>query len=145
FLIRVMPYGSNAKKVRKPSRYQFMSSAMRSAFLSIAGNEQIFASQKGRLMEDIVAMTLYREFVANNRGALNYDSSKAGADFILTIAGKSIIPIEVGMGEKLGTQVRNTMRKVGSAKYGVVICCDSLTLLEDANVIKVPLDYFLMI
>ena len=144
-LIRVMPYGSNSKKVRKPSRYQFMSSAMRSAFLSVAGNEQIFASQKGRLMEDIVAMTLYREFVANSRGALNYDSSKAGADFILTIAGKNIIPIEVGVGEKLGTQVRSTMKKVGSAKYGIVICKNSLTLLEDANVVKVPLDYFLLI
>lgn len=144
-LIRVMPYGSNAKKVRKPSRYQFMSSAMRSAFLSVAGNEQIFAGQRGRLMEDIVAMTLHREFVANSRGSLNYDSSKAGADFILTIGGKNIIPIEVGMGEKLGTQVRSTMKKVGSARYGVVICRNSLTLLEDANVIKVPLDYFLLI
>jgi len=144
-LIRIMPYGSNSKKVRKPSRYQFMSSAMRSAFLSVAGNEQIFASQKGRLMEDIVAMTLYREFVADSRGALNYDSSKAGADFILTIGGKSIIPIEVGTGEKLGTQVRNTMKKIGSSKYGVVICRNSLTLLEDANIVKVPLDYFLLI
>lgn len=144
-LIRVMPYGSNFKKVRKPSRYQFMSSAMRSAFLSVAGNEQIFASQKGRLMEDIVAMTLYREFVASNRGALNYDSAKAGADFILTIAGKNIMPIEVGIGEKLGTQVRNTMKKVRSAKYGVVICNDPLALLEDANIIKIPLDYFLLI
>ncbi|RJQ30191.1 ATP-binding protein [Candidatus Parcubacteria bacterium] len=144
-LIRVMPHGSNAKKVRKPSRYQFMSSAMRSAFLSVAGNEQIFSGQKGRLMEDIVAMILYREFVANSRGALNYDSSKAGADFILTIGGKNIIPIEVGIGEKLGTQVRSTMKKVGSAKYGVVVCRNSLTLLEDTNVVKIPLDYFLLI
>jgi predicted AAA+ superfamily ATPase len=144
-LIRVMPYGSNSKKVRKPSRYQFMSSAMRTAFLSVAGNDQIFSSQKGRPMEDIVAMTLYREFVANSRGALNYDSAKAGADFILTIAGKNIIPIEVGIGEKLGTQVRNTMKKVKSAKYGVVICKNSLTLLENANVVKIPLDYFLLI
>ena len=144
-LIRVMPYGSNTKKVRKPSKYQFMSSAMRSAFLSVAGNPQIFAQQKGRLMEDIVAMTLYREFVTNSRGALNHDSSKGGADFILTIAGKNIIPIEVGISEKLGTQVRSTMKKVGSAKYGVVVCRNSLTLLEDANVIKVPLDYFLLI
>jgi uncharacterized protein len=144
-LIRILPYGSNSKKVRKPSRYQFMSSAMRSAFLSVAGNEQIFAGQKGRLMEDIVAMTLYREFVASQRGALNYDSSKAGADFILTVAERNIIPIEVGMGEKLGTQVRNTMKKIGSSKYGVVICQNQLTLLEDANVVKVPLDYFLMI
>lgn len=143
-LIRIMPFGSNSKKVRKPSRYQFMSSAMRSAFLSIAGNEQIFAGQKGRLMEDIVAMTLYREFVANSRGALNYDSSKAGADFILTIAEKNIIPIEVGMGDKLGTQVRKTMKKIGAAKYGVVIYRNSLTLLEEANIIKIPLDYFLL-
>jgi hypothetical protein len=144
-LIRVMPYGSNAKKVRKPSKYQFMSSAMRSAFLSVAGNSQIFSQQKGRLMEDIVAMTLHREFVVNSRGALNYDSSKGAADFILTIAEKNIIPIEVSMGEKLGTQVRNTMKKIGSAKYGVVISRSSLTLLEDANIIKVPLDYFLLI
>src|SRR3989344_4821951 len=144
-LIRIMPFGSNAKKVRKPSRYHFMSSAMRSAFLSVAGNEQIFAGQKGHLMEDIVAMTLYREFVANSRGALNYDSAKAGADFILTIGGKNIIPIEVGIGEKLGTQVRKTMKKVRSVKYGVVICNNSLALLEDANVVKVPLDYFLLV
>ena len=143
-LIRVMPYGSNAKKVRKSSKYHFMSSAMRSAFLSIAGNEQIFAGQKGHLMEDIVAMTLYREFVASSRGALQYDSSKGAADFILTIAEKNIIPIEVGMGEKLGTQVKKTMKKVGSAKYGLVICRNSLALLEDANVVKVPLDYFLL-
>jgi predicted AAA+ superfamily ATPase len=97
-----------------------MSSAMRSAFLSVAGNEQIFAGQRGRLMEDIVAMTLYREFVASSRGALNYDSSKAGADFIITISQKNIVPIEVGMGEKNGTQVKNTMKKIGSAKYGIV-------------------------
>jgi len=144
-LIRVMPYGSNTKKVRKPSKYHFMSSAMRSAFLSVAGNEQIFAGQKGRLMEDIVAMTLYREFVANSRGSLNYDSVKSGADFILTIAERNIIPIEVGIGEKTGTQVRNTMKKIGSAKYGVVICRNNLALLEDANVVKVPLDFFLLI
>ncbi|MCX6736937.1 MAG: DUF4143 domain-containing protein [Candidatus Parcubacteria bacterium] len=144
-LIRVMPYGSNFKKVRKPSKYLFMSSAIRSAFLSVAGNPSIFNQQKGHLMEDIVAMTLYREFVATSRGALNYDSSKGGADFILTIAEKNIIPIEVGMGEKPNKQVRKTMKKIGSAKYGIVISKDSLTLLEDANVIKVPLDYFLLI
>ncbi|MFA6475761.1 MAG: ATP-binding protein [Patescibacteria group bacterium] len=144
-LIRVMPHGSNSKKVRKPSKYLFMSSAMRSAFLSVAGNSQIFSQQKGRLMEDIAAMTLYREFVANSRGSLTYDSSQAGADFILTIAQKNIIPIEVGIGEKTGIQVSNTMKKVGSAKYGVVVCQNALTLLEDANIVKVPLDYFLMI
>lgn len=143
-LIRIMPYGSNAKKVRKPSKYQFMSSAMRSAFLSVAGNEQIFSGQKGRLMEDIVAMTLYREFVASGRGALNYDSAKAGADFILTVAQKNIIPIEIGMGEKSGVQVQSTMKKINSAKYGIVICRNSLTLLEDAGIVKVPLDYFLL-
>jgi predicted AAA+ superfamily ATPase len=143
-LVRVMPYGSNSRKVKKPSKYLFMSSAMRSAFLSVAGNEQMFATQRGHLVEDIVAMTLYREFVASSRGALNYDSSKAGADFILIIAEKNIIPIEVGMGEKTGTQVRNTMKKIKTAKYGVVISRSPLALLEDANVIKLPLDYFFL-
>ncbi len=118
---------------------------MRSAFLSVAGNEQIFASQRGRLMEDIVAMTLYREFVTNSRGALNYDSSKAGADFILTVSEKNIIPIEVGVGDKAGTQVKNTMKKVGSAKYGIVFCKNALTLVEQDNIVKVPLDFFLLI
>jgi len=48
------------------------------------------------------------------------------------------------MGDKLGTQVKKTMEKIGAAKYGVVICRSSLTLLEEANIIKVPLDYFLL-
>ena len=91
-------------------------------------------------MEDIVALTLYRDFVSQGHSALTYDSSKGGADFILTIAEKNIIPIEVGTGEKLGTQVRNTMKKVRAAKYGVVICQNPLELLEDANVVKVQLD-----
>jgi len=48
------------------------------------------------------------------------------------------------LGDKLGTQVKKTMEKIGAAKYGVVICRSSLTLLEEANIIKVPLDYFLL-
>jgi predicted AAA+ superfamily ATPase len=143
-LIRIMPYGSNFKKVRKPSKYLFMSSAMRSAFLSVAGNEQIFSLQKGHLMEDIVGMTMFRDFTASGQGILNYDSSKAGADFILTVAGKNIIPIEVGMGEKDIAQVKNTMKKVRSSKYGVVIHGGSLSLSGD-EIVKVPLDYFLLI
>lgn len=144
-LIRVMPYGSNAKKVRKPSKYYFMSSAIRSTFLSVAGNEQIFTSQKGHLMEDIVVMTLYREFVTHNYGSLNYDNAKSGADLIVTIAEKNIIPIEVGVGDKTGAQIRNTMKKIGSAKYGIVICNNPLTLLKENNIIKVPLDLFLLL
>lgn len=144
-IIRVLPHGSNFKKVRKPSKYLFMSSAMRSSLLSVAGNPQIFATQKGHLMEDIVALTLFREFVAKNRAALSYDSSKGGADFILTIAEKNIIPIEIGISDKSSTQVAATMKKYGSAKYGVVIARNSLALIKEANIIKVPLDYFLLI
>jgi len=143
-LIRIMPHGSNSKKVRKPSRYQFMSAAMRSAFLSVAGNEQILSTQKGKLMEDIVAMTLYKEFSSTGRGSLSYDNSKAGSDFILTIASQNIIPIEVGIGDKMDTQVRNTMKKV-SSKYGLVISNSPLALADDKSIVKVPLDYFLLV
>jgi len=146
-LIRILPYGGNAKKVKKPSRYQFMSSAMRSMFLSVAGSEQVSASQKGKLMEDIVAMTLYKEFIAysNIQNSLNYDNAEGGADFILTLANKNVIPIELGIGEKKWVQVKKTMNKVKASKYGMVIHNGPLALVEEENIVKVPLEYFLLI
>ncbi|MFA4931061.1 MAG: ATP-binding protein [Patescibacteria group bacterium] len=144
-LIRVMPYGSNSKKVRKSSKYLFMSPAIRSSLMSVAGNDQIFQTQKGMLMEDVVALTLYREFVNGGNGSLNYDSRKKSADFILTNFRQNIIPIEIGLGMKEAGQVRNSMKKISASKYGVVICNSELQLLEEDNIVRVPLDYFLLI
>jgi hypothetical protein len=147
-LIRVMPQGAHDKKVRKPSRYPFMSSAIRASLLSVAGNEQIFSQQQGRLMEDIAAMTLYREYVSPGAGSLTYDSSDAGADFILSLKARSVIPIEIGMTDK-GTkgvqQVKNTMKKVKISTYGVIIAKNNLELVKDENLVIVPLEYFLLI
>jgi predicted AAA+ superfamily ATPase len=143
-VIRVSPHGSNVSKVRKPSKYLFMSSAIRSALLSIAGNEQIFLQQRGRLMEDIVALALFREYVSREHGALTYDSSQGAADFILTIANKRLIPIEVGLGDKGARQVINTMKKTKQSKYGLIIADNELILLEKENIVKIPIEHFLL-
>jgi len=144
-IIRVPPHGSNVSKVRKPSKYLFMSSAIRSTFLSVAGNEQIFLQQRGRLMEDIAGMTLYREYVSKGLSSLTYDSSQGAADFILTIANKQVLPIEIGMGEKEAKQVIGTMKKIKTSKYGIIIANNDLVLIKSENIIKVPIEYFLLI
>ena len=144
-LIRVMPYGAHSKKIKKPSKYLFMASAIRAAFLSVAGSEQVIRHQMGRFFEDIAALTLIRELVSTHRAMLTYDNTAGGADFILTVAEKNVIPIEVGIGEKEAHQVRKTMKKIKSATYGIVISKNPLTLIEKENIIKVPIDYFLLI
>ncbi|PIY80964.1 MAG: hypothetical protein COY80_00130 [Candidatus Pacebacteria bacterium CG_4_10_14_0_8_um_filter_42_14] len=139
-LIRVYPYGSTYKKVRKPSKYHFMTPAIRYALLSIVEGDNAFLNHKGKYMEDVVALTLYRNFSDKNTSPIFYDSSKGGADFLLSLSNQKI-PIEVGYGKKLTNQAEATLKKLGG-KYGLVVC-DSELILKN-NVVKVPLKYFLL-
>ena len=99
-IIRVAPHGSNASAVKKPSKYLFMTPAIRMSLLSITGLDETFLVRRGKLLEDIAGLHFYREFVSNGVGGLTYDSAEAGADFILQIANKKQIAIEIGMGDK---------------------------------------------
>ncbi len=140
-LIRVYPYGSTYKKVRKPSKYHFMTPAVRHTLLTIVEGESAFTNHKGWYLEDIVALFLYREFSQKLTSPTLYDSAKGGADFILSISSKKIA-IEVGYGNKGMEQVKATLGKI-NGNYGLVVC--SADLVKDENVVKVPLQYFLLI
>ncbi|NCN24383.1 MAG: ATP-binding protein [Candidatus Pacebacteria bacterium] len=139
-LIRVYPYGSTYKKVRKPSKYHFMTPAIRYALLSIVEGENAFLNHKGKYMEDVVALSLHQNFSDKNASPIFYDSSKGGADFLLSLSNKKI-PIEVGYGKKLANQAEATLKKLGG-KYGIVVS-DSELILKN-NIVKVPLKYFLL-
>jgi len=141
-LIRVYPYGSVYKKVRKPSKYHFMTPAVRYTLLSIIEGERTFANNKGKFLEDIVALTLYREFVQKLSSPVFYDSSKGGADFILSFKEKKIV-LEIGYGKKDIDQAQSTVKKI-KGDYGLVIC-NSSQIVKVKNVVKVPLEYFLLI
>lgn len=140
-LIRVYPYGSTYKKVRKPSKYHFMTPAVRHTLLTIVEGESAFESHKGKYLEDIIALTLYREFNQKLASPTFYDSAKGGADFILKLSNKKIA-IEVGYGSKRIGQAQATLEKI-KGDYGLVIS-DSNLSMED-KIVKVPLKYFLLI
>ncbi len=143
-VIRVAPHGSSVVAVRKPSKYLFMSPAIRMSLLSITGLDETFLNRRGKLLEDVAALHFYREFVANGAGGITFDSALGGADFILQIANKKQIAIEIGMGDKEFGQVKNTMDKV-RCDYGLIICAsDSVNLSEKDNIVKIPHKYFLL-
>ncbi len=141
-VLRVFPYGSTESKVRKPSKYCFGSPLLRLALLSVVEGSAAYEKNKGKLLEDLVAATIYRRFGGSLQAPLQYDSQKGGADFVVSL--KNRIIMEVGWGEKGNKQVVQTMQKV-KADYGITISENDLTIDETGKMIKVPLRYFLLI
>jgi len=140
-LIRVYPYGSIYKKVRKPSKYLFMSSALRNTLLTIIEGRQSYERYKGKFLEDVAAMYFYRGFDSRLVNPIYYDASKNGADFILKQGLNKKIIVEIGFRKESVQQVLNTKKRV-FACYGLVI--GSEKLLASDEVVKIPLSYFLL-
>lgn len=141
-IIRVHPYGSAYKKVRKPSKYYFMTPAIRYTLLSIVDGAAAFEKYKGKYLEDIAALYLHREFGRKLISPIYYDSAKGGADFILQIGDKKIV-MEVGFGDKEAKQAEASLEKT-QGNYGLVISKSDLEFLRDKNIVKVPLEFFLL-
>lgn len=142
-LVRVTPYGSVTGKVKKPSKYLFMSPTYRMALLSVAGSEATYLSRQGKLIEDAVGEYFYREISSKGRGTLSYDPAQGGADFVLEIANTHRIAIEVGRGGKDTRQLRSTMEKV-TCQYGINISHKDEELSVQDNILKLPLSIFLL-
>ena len=145
-LIRVYPYGSHYKQVRKASKYLFTSPAFRAMYHNLIGSTLSYNDYKGKLFEDVVGLYLYRTFLGNPDIALTYDSSQEGADFILgsRIRKTSHIALEIGTADKNFRQISNTLDKVGG-KYGLVISKTELKLSNDTRSVCIPLQVFLML
>ncbi|MBP6884802.1 MAG: ATP-binding protein [Candidatus Pacebacteria bacterium] len=142
-LVRVTPHGSTTNKVRKASKYLFMSPTYRMALLSVAGNENTFLTRQGKLIEDVVGEYFYREISSKGKGSLSYDSSQGGADFILEIANSHKIAVEVGRGEKDNKQIGNTMKKI-TCRYGINISYKNNDLNVEGDILQLPLSIFLL-
>ncbi|MEK7611979.1 MAG: AAA family ATPase [Patescibacteria group bacterium] len=141
-IIRVPAHGSGAATARKPAKYLFMSPAIRMALVSVAGIKGAFSAKRGILLEDVVGLHFYREFLTTGVGILTHHSAAETADFIFQIPDKLRIAVEIGSGSKNVSQVVKTMEMV-SCDFGVVISSDELELHERLNIVKVPIPYFL--
>src|SRR3989339_544043 len=140
-LIRVYPYGSAYSQVRKPSKYHFMSPSIRHVLLTLIEGQRAFESYKGYYLEDLIALTLHREFRQTLISPIMYDSSQGGADFVVNLQNKNIV-LEVGYGEKRIKQAKTTLNKI-NGNYALVISNSELALHD--NIIKVPIKDFLLI
>lgn len=142
-IIKVSDRGSNTSKSRNPAKYLFMSPALRSGLLGVSGIENTYLSRKGKYLEDIAGLHFYREFVAPKIGTLTHDPNKNSADFILQIANRKQLAIEVGLGQKGYDQVRKTMDNF-KMDFGIIVCTTELMFSKEDNILKLPLDYFLL-
>jgi len=142
-LIRVLPYGGHFKQVRKPSKYLFVTPALRYYFLSSRDSVGVFNNYQGYLFEDIAGMYLSTILEKSGNSSLTYDVAEGGADFIITRADRKIV-IEVGAGEKNIKQVIQTMNKI-NGNLGVILHSGKLDLDKKNNVVSVPWGQFLLI
>jgi len=144
-LQRIYPYGSHFKQVtQKASKYLFSSPAFRAMYYKMIGNTITEQSARGKLLEDLVAMYLYRLGNKNPLYSLTYDSARGGADFIFK-AGENKIVIEVGVNKKEYRQVIQTANKIKAA-YSIIISeqAETLEYNQDQNALKIPLRYFIL-
>jgi len=144
-LHRIYPQGSHFKQVtQKPSKYLFSSPAFRAMYYKTIGNTITDQNARGKLLEDLAGMYLYRLCDKKPNFSLTYDSAKGGADFIVS-AGEKKIVIEVGVNKKEYRQVAQTAEKV-KASYGIIISeqAKDLEYNQEINALKIPLNYFLL-
>jgi predicted AAA+ superfamily ATPase len=140
-LIEVPARGSSTVAVSKPRKYLFMSPAIRATFNQIAGVQSTDETRKGFLLEDLVGLFMYREFVTKRIASFTYNAGEAHADIMLQTAAGNRIPIEVGLGRKNSKQVLNTMKEVSST-YGIVLSATPLTVDKGSNILYLPLSTF---
>jgi predicted AAA+ superfamily ATPase len=142
-LIKIPPYGSNMTIAKKPNKYLFMSPAIRMSFFYFTGQESTYLTRQGKLLEDSIGSHLYREFILRGQGAIRYDSTEGGADFILQIANDRQIIIEVGMGKKDKKQIINSSKRIDS-NYNLIFSNSELKIDSEQKTMFVPLDYYFL-
>lgn len=142
-IIKVPAHGNNITATTNPSKFLFMSPAIRAAFHDIVGLPDTVAARQGKLLEDAAGLHFYREFVTKKTGSITHPFDKDGGhcDFILRIGNDHQIAIEFGMGTKSYSQPEKTLKKYGGA-YGLVFSNSPLGINGAGNVVTVPLDYF---
>lgn len=142
-LIKVPAHGSNITATTNPSKYLFMSPAIRAAFHDIVGLPDTVAARQGKLLEDAAGLHYYREFVTKKVGSVTHPFDKDGGqcDFILRVDNSRQIAIEFGLGTKGYKQPLSTLKKFGG-NYGLVFSESPLGIDESKSVVTVPLDYF---
>lgn len=139
-LFHIEPYGGASNRIKKSWKYYFASSSIRHALSLRIGNPLLNTNNyEGLLLENMVASNLFnllnKEYRSFN---IYYDADKKkNVDFLISQDFNSIIPIEVGRGEKKKSQIRYAMDNYES-EYGIVVSNDKPRIEKDGDVIYIP-------
>lgn len=140
----IRAYGQPSISVRKTPRYGFFSPSMRAALMLRAGTWSGDHAQLGRLLEDAVALCLFRLRAEHTIGEYHIDPAAGGADFIVTTSPQQRVAIEVGYGEKDVHQLVQTAKKVRT-RYNLLVSDGRLRLIEREEVLEIPRELFLLV
>jgi len=139
----VRPYGLPVKKIAKTPKYKFMAPSTRAALLWQIGQLDNRAETSGKLLEDAVALYLYKLQKRHELFSFEFDPVEGGADFVVTMNDRSRIVLEVGYGDKGIDQAEKTMARIKS-KYGVIVSNRRLSLSADGRIVTIPKEWFLL-
>jgi uncharacterized protein len=142
-ITKTLPYGNAEKKVVKPSRYYFSSPVFRLARLKYLNGISFFEQYKGLLFEDVVMQTLCRELRSTGIGDIFNDPNSGNVDFVISsIFAK--FALEVGYGSKGMEQAHRSIKRFG-LDYGIVISNDQYYTWETQKIVRIPIQWFLLI
>ena len=139
--------GASSGKVAKPYKHIFVVPAIRQALSNAKPKSEQWNKLRGHLLEDTIGFYL-KQMISDNPfgGLIEYDASRAGADFVVMpqYMKDQSIPIEVGWGKKDDRQIQNTLKRTRSNYYGLVIADCSLAHKNNNRTVFVPLRTFLL-
>lgn len=138
-LIELPPYGRPYTQVRKSSKFIFITPNIRAALL-----QGLINGHKGKLLEDYFGL-VFKTYL-NEKVKLLHSYAKNSADFILRTADNSEIIVETSFNKESTTQIINTLAKTEDrVKYSLLIGSKNLELVESKNIVKIPLEYAVLV
>jgi uncharacterized protein len=137
-LVRVPSYGKTYGTTRKTPKLLFIAPALRSAILDNGFPSGI----EGKKLEDYFALLYVNDLKNRFAVGLAYDFAQGGADFVVTLKDRRKVAVEIGFHKEEVRQVENTLKKIEGA-YGIVFGSQKLEL-ENESVVKIPLEYVLL-
>lgn len=143
-LLRIRPFGSEATRNRKTSKYCFMAPSMRAAHLWDVGRPLDDHRVLGPLLEDAIVSGLHMRGWMGPRLQIDYDHHEGGADLLVGNGFDPPVAVEIGYGKKNDDQVKRSAARF-KVRYGITISDRSLSISEDGSTIRVPIGIALMV
>ena len=139
-IFSIKPYAGIGKTLRKPWKYYFLSSSLKSAINFKLGRFNLENKRcLGILAENYVAASLFKmSKTTYPLMGLFYPPEKKGCDFLLQTKLDDIVPVEVGIGNKTKSQLVKAIIKY-DCDYGVLISNRYNRIRKEKNIIHIPL------